>query len=374
MSTFNNGNIIGYDWVEEEIVSDDDLSIKTRRYFNNEQEEKIDDNPKFSYSPVYINYENGLPIKTEYYENNDLVRQEDYEYLSTHGYPIKVLIDVGDHYNTDQMLGYNYNLEWPKLSLKSVTEYCNDNITLTDSYSHTYNSYDLPSQVSHTVDGTTYTQHFLYPFDFNDNISLSMVRNNIIKQPLETFNSIGNLVFSGTKTAYRDSTQLFMPDKIYNLETVNGLSESNRAGGYALNVEYEMYGPHGNILQISERGQRTAYIWGYNHQYPIAEIKGATYAQVVAALGGVTAVENFTSTPDPTDQEVWQFLQPLLTGSITAYSQATVYTYKSLVGITSQTAPNGMRIYYEYDSAGRLMSIKDTNGHTVKQYQYHYKP
>ena len=201
-----------------------------------------------------------------------------------------------------------------------------------------------------------------------------MVRNNIIKQPVETFNTIGSLVFSGNKTAYRDSTQLFMPDEIYNLETVNGLSESNRASGYVLNVEYEMYDAHGNILQISERGKKTAYVWGYNHQYPVAEVKGATYAQVVAALGGASAADDFAATANPTDTQVRQFLQPLLTGAISSYSLTNIYTYRPLVGITSQTAPNGMLLYYEYDSAGRLVRIKDTNEHTVKQYQYHYKP
>ncbi len=374
LSSFNCGNFVGYDWVEEYIESDG-VASWVKHYYMNELEEKYDDNPDYPYSPVVINYRNGLEYKTEYIEDDYLMKQVDYEYNSTYSSTIFAMLDLGGHYNTSEMLTYNYRIEWPKLSKRTEKlVYDEGDTNISDVYNYSYNSHDLTSEVSHTVDGTTYKQHFLYPFDFNDNISLAMVRNNIIKQPIETFNSIGNLVFSGTKTAYRDSTQLFMPDKIYNLETVNGLSESNRASGYALNVEYEMYDAHGNILQISERGQRTAYIWGYNNQYPVAEIKGATYAQVVTALGGASAVDNFASTANPTDTQVRQFLQPLLTGSISSYSLTNIYTYRPLVGITSQTAPNGTHIYYDYDSAGRLMSIKDTNGHTVKQYQYHYKP
>lgn len=374
LSTLNGGNFVGYDWVEEEIESDGVRSV-VKHYYLNEMEEKYDDNPDYPYSPVIINYRNGLEYKTEYIEDDNLMKQVDYVYSSTFSDTIFAMMDFGGHYNTSEMLTYSYRLEWPKLSQRTEKlVYDEGDANISDVYNYSYNSHDLTSGVSHTVDGTTYTQHFLYPFDFNDNISLSMVRNNIIKQPIETFNTIGSLVFSGNMTAYRDSTQLFMPDKIYNLETVNGLSESNRTSGYVLNVEYEMYDAYGNILQICERGQRTAYVWGYNHQYPIAEIKGATYAQVVVALGGASVVDSFASTVNPTDSQVRQFLQPLLTGSISSYSLTNIYTYRPLVGVTSQTTPNGMLLYYEYDSAGRLVRIKDTNEHTVKQYQYHYKP
>ena len=374
LSTFNNGNFVGYDWVEEEMESDGVVS-RIRHYYMNEQEEFYDDNPKYPYSPVVINYRNGLETKTEYIEDDNLIKEVDYNYTSTYGNTIFALIDFGDHNNINQILTYNYLLEWPKMSKKTETLFYNEGEeTITDIINYSYNERDFLSEVSHAVDGNTHTQYFLYPFDFNDNNSLSMTRNNIIKQPIETFNTVGNLVFSGTMTEYKDSTQLFMPSKIYTLETVDGVPKTNRFGCYSQNVEYAVYSPHGNILQISERGKITSYIWGYNYQYPIAEIKGATYAQVSLALGGSSVVEVFASTASPTDNQVWQFLQPLLTGNIAANSLITVYTYKPLVGITSQTAPSGMRLYYEYDSAGRLIRIKDTNGNTVKQYQYHYKP
>jgi hypothetical protein len=48
------------------------------------------------------------------------------------------------------------------------------------------------------------------------------------------------------------------------------------------------------------------------------------------------------------------------------------YTYHPLVGVTSQTGPDGVMIYYFYDSLQRLSYIKDQDGNVIKRYQYHY--
>jgi len=54
-----------------------------------------------------------------------------------------------------------------------------------------------------------------------------------------------------------------------------------------------------------------------------------------------------------------------------AGAQATTYTYKPLVGISSETDPKGKTSYYEYDNFQRLKNIKDQNGNIVKQFGYH---
>jgi hypothetical protein len=53
-------------------------------------------------------------------------------------------------------------------------------------------------------------------------------------------------------------------------------------------------------------------------------------------------------------------------------AQLYTYTYDPLRGMTSQTDPNNVSIYYEYDKLSRLYRLKDRNGNILKQFEYNF--
>ncbi|SMC00676.1 YD repeat protein [Hymenobacter roseosalivarius DSM 11622] len=53
-------------------------------------------------------------------------------------------------------------------------------------------------------------------------------------------------------------------------------------------------------------------------------------------------------------------------------AQMTTYTHEPLVGLTSQTGPDGRTSYYEYDALGRLLRVRDEQGRILSQQEYQY--
>ena len=107
----------------------------------------------------------------------------------------------------------------------------------------------------------------------------------------------------------------------------------------------------------------TIYLWGYSYQYPVAEIKNASWEQVESIIGDAEA---FAAAEIPDGMLLARLRTELPS------AQVTVYTYEPLVGITSSTDPRGHTTYYEYDDAGRLVRVKEGEK-TTTLYKYHYR-
>lgn len=130
------------------------------------------------------------------------------------------------------------------------------------------------------------------------------------------------------------------------------------------------YYSSGKIKEVysPKTGMTTTYLWGYYNQYPIAKIEMGSYNTVSYVLSGID-IEAFAAAEFPNMSQ----LNILRTSQYLNNAQITTYTYKPLVGMTSQTDPRGVTTYYEYDDFNRLKFIKDNQGDVIQRFDYHYK-
>lgn len=123
------------------------------------------------------------------------------------------------------------------------------------------------------------------------------------------------------------------------------------------------YDGYKHPLYVIRGGEKTVYLWGYNYQHLVAEIKGVTLQEVETAIGDLLSFMQ-AETPD--------FSKLTLLRTSLPQAQITSYTYQPMVGTTSMTNPRGISVYYEYDLLQRLKNQKDNNQKVEKKYDYQY--
>ncbi|MDJ1484198.1 hypothetical protein QNI16_27110 [Cytophagaceae bacterium YF14B1] len=196
-------------------------------------------------------------------------------------------------------------------------------------------------------------------------------------------------ILSGQITTYQTACSI-CKDQTFLLETASPVALANfkfsnrtigqlpfgntTATGFAIDDKYKSrisysYDSFANIRQLSKPSDiPLIYLWGYGHQYPVAEIKNATYQQVLNAIGGQSVVNDIAQSPTIDD-----YLDDLAKLRTIPKAMVSTYTYLPLVGVKTVSGVDGKTLTYEYDSLQRLRVIRDQKGYIVKQYRYHYQ-
>lgn len=204
-----------------------------------------------------------------------------------------------------------------------------------------------------------------YPHDYTGTaIYDEMITKNIISPMV---NSKSEIVNTGTANSPLSEQQIDYSNA-GNLNYVpTAIKKSVKGNSLEIEGTIDFYDDKGNILQFTgKNGIISSIIWGYNYQYPVAQVVGATYANVIAQLtgGSVAALQSMDGATLRT--ELNQIRTNLTTASVTSY------TYKHLKGVNTITDPNNKTNTYDYDSFSRLMTIKDQDGNVVKKNDYVY--
>jgi len=307
---------------------------------------------------------------------------------------------------------YNTITGWPKLISEEVIDNGSTGASPFSTISQYFYENPLHLQLTKKKtlqsDGSILETKFKYPIDYINITGKApfiseMVKKNMISIPLEKVtihekNSVRKIVNADISThkiysnAPNTNDSLVLPYKKFTFIGANsilennfiffdGLSDSPNLGNYReiLNYNYTTIYQAGNLgssfkgfLKEEIRNQglaRTAYLWSYNWQYPVAKLENVDFSNITLALTAAgSSVELMgQNNNEATLINTVNTLRDNLPGALT-----TSYTYKPQIGLTSITSPNKLSTYYQYDNLGRLSTIKDHNKYILKSYLYHY--
>ncbi|WP_461630250.1 RHS repeat domain-containing protein [Labilibaculum euxinus] len=265
-----------------------------------------------------------------------------------------------------EIINYPFQRVRRTLESKVVTI---DDVTETTTYSYSPDNYKINQLITSQSKGGTITEKISYP-----SLSSSLGTQNIVSVPtgVEKFEN-GNKV-SGWEQVLND----------YGNPTAINIYDHKKKTNIQDRVI--IYNPlTQNISELTKSGnEKNSVVWGYDNKLVVINAIGISESNlssdVQVALGQLgysnldlllKQVDDMTTSSQKT---LWQnFYQKLKTQISESDWSFSLFTYKPIVGMTSQTDSNGITTYYEYDDFGRLKFIKDADGNILKHNVYHYQ-
>lgn len=265
-----------------------------------------------------------------------------------------------------------YKPETLLISKRKADFVSSDSIVTTEDYR--YSEFNILSNkyISASNSSQQLSENYYFPADILKNLNYSkptrdimdsLVSHQRISEIVKTEKAVYTYGVGSKKTQYTE----------YDSNTLLPSMVKTSLGNNPLITELTfIYDSKKNIVQtIGKDNIPNSYIWGYNYQYPVAEIKNASYTDVAGAVQTVfsTNIDDLSAMTVPDEGKLKDgSLQNALPNAL-----VTTYTYKPLVGISSITDPRGVTTRYYYDDFNRLQSIVNTNNQTTQSFDYNYK-
>ncbi|HWW38510.1 hypothetical protein, partial [Pedobacter sp.] len=203
---------------------------------------------------------------------------------------------IYEEFNGYEINKYSFYSKWVYKDSTSVYNYNEDGSILLSKTGYQYPNVlhtQIGKETISTSDGLTREVNYKYPHEMvslgrdPNGIYQGMITRNIISPVVEQ-----TIVKNGKTSLERRNfiqpfSNIYVPGSVDVLNTVSNTDETR--------IRYQAYDNKGNPLSLAqEKGAKINYIWSYNGQYPIAEIKNADYSSVVSALGGGAAITAFS--------------------------------------------------------------------------------
>ncbi|MEO1808429.1 MAG: hypothetical protein AAFU33_26720, partial [Bacteroidota bacterium] len=283
------------------------------------------------------NYQDGTPGPV-------LLREENFEYYEMEQ-PKQYSIAAGGMLRTI-VYGLSYfPYKIGYLKGKETKTYTNTSTSLflTNRNDYDYGILYLPStQTTYDSEGKEIMTEWEYAADFSGTsfgshwLRAQGSNGKLIRQTQK----VDNVTISKTEITYAQVGNLVLPSFIR-------VYPDGGTDYVQMDMEYDQTG---NLLETKREGNiPSSYIWGYHQKYPVAEIIGASHAEIVTAFGG--AIPNLGAGGLSSAQE-----QTLRNWFATnrPWVQITTYTYDFLIGMTASKDPREKVTSYEYDKLNRL--------------------
>jgi len=284
---------------------------------------------------------------------------------------------------------YQLFSSWHYLTKEEETLYQgNNSITTKVEYFYDNPSHLRPTRIVRTDSkGEKNITTVKYPLDYvgltsGDPLSQginNLKMKNVISAEVERTNSKSDAAGFNTRvtrsalTVYHPTFPL--PQAVKGFETnvpVTNFQPSGVSGGtVSFDSRYKdqgsfTYSSQGNIIEMQKSNDIVeSVIWGYNYNYPVAKIIGKGYNDAVAQSGINMGVVNNPSSEALLRTELNKLR--LLSGAM-----VNTYTYRPLVGVSSEADPRGRLNYYEYDNLNRLTLVRDHENKILKKICYSY--
>lgn len=318
-----------------------------------------------------LELERGKPIGTfEYTPTNTLVQKTIFSYRNDQARfnNYVKLIELGGCYGCIQSTHVlfeaaikQFTYDYYPISKTTTIYDQNGNSPVVTTESYSYNSNNLINLKTATNSkGQTVSTYYKYPTDYSDAISQAMTNAHIFSPVIETSTAVNGVQQSLEHTNY------FTPSNAPGIYVPQNLQLQVGSNTIETRQQFYQYDTYGNIQEMSNiNDKHEVYLWSYNGEYLVAKIVGSTYS-AVSAIVNQTQIDAASSN----DANLRALMQTLRSSSPSAL--VTSYTYLPLVGMTSETDPQGRTTYYEYDSFQRLKLIRDYNNNIIKTYNYQY--